>query len=308
VKLPGGVPFRLLPALLLAAVLPARGEPPRLTVEAIPERPRQGDVFLLVLRSDRPLDALTAVDGERRAPLVAAEGARVFRGLVGIDFESAAGSRAFSLEAVAGETKSAAPWRVDVRPGRFIVQKLSVDPKFVEVPEAERERVKADQALVAAVWKSPDEARHWTMPFVKPVPAPSQGNFGAKRVYNGQTRSRHAGLDLSAPTGTPVAASGAGRVALSQDLYFSGGTVILDHGGGLFTMYFHLSRRDAKEGEMVAAGARIGAVGATGRVTGPHLHWAARLHGARVNPAALLSLPSAETPAVKPRAKSLDID
>jgi murein DD-endopeptidase MepM/ murein hydrolase activator NlpD len=283
------MPLRFLPALLVAWTLSARGEPPRLTAEATPERPRQGGIVWLVVKSDRPLEALTAVDGERSAPLTPAPGGRAFRGLVGIDFESAAGSRAFSLEAVAGEEKSATPWRIVVRPGRFIVQKLGVDPKFVEVPEAERERVKADQALVAAVWKNPDEARHWTLPFVKPVQAPSQGNFGARRVYNGQARSRHAGLDLSAPMGAPVAASGTGRVALSADLYFSGGTVILDHGGGLFTMYFHLSRRDAREGEMVAAGARIGAVGATGRVTGPHLHWAARLHGARVNPAALLS-------------------
>ena len=116
-------------------------------------------------------------------------------------------------------------------------------------------------------------------------------NFGARRVFNGKTRSRHAGLDVAAPAGAPVVAAAGGRVALAGNFYFSGGSVVLDHGEGLFTMYFHLSRLDVKEGETVAAGQLLGAVGATGRATGPHLHWAARLGSARIDPAALLALP-----------------
>jgi murein DD-endopeptidase MepM/ murein hydrolase activator NlpD len=122
--------------------------------------------------------------------------------------------------------------------------------------------------------------------------AASNGNFGARRVYNGKTKSFHAGLDLGAKEGTAVAAAGDGRVVLAGDLYFSGGTVLLDHGAGLFTQYFHLSRIDVKEGDAVAKGARLGAAGHTGRATGPHLHWGAKLHAARVNPEDLLALPA----------------
>ena len=125
--------------------------------------------------------------------------------------------------------------------------------------------------------------------FARPV-AFEGSNFGSRRVYNGKTQSFHAGLDMPAPKGTPVAATADGRVALAGDPYFSGGTVLLDHGGGLFTMAMHLSRVDVKEGGVVAKGTIVGLVGATGRVTGPHLHWAARLNGARVNPEFLLRL------------------
>src|SRR5262249_43930345 len=99
------------------------------------------------------------------------------------------------------------------------------------------------------------------------------------------------GLDLAARQGQEVSAPAPARVALAEDLYFSGGTVILDHGAGLFTSYFHLSRIDVRAGDLVAEGARVGAVGATGRATGPHLHWSARIDGARVNPLGLLKLP-----------------
>jgi murein DD-endopeptidase MepM/ murein hydrolase activator NlpD len=149
---------------------------------------------------------------------------------------------------------------------------------------------------VNAAYRSAEPARRWTS-FAKPVAYPG-GNFGSRRVYNGKTTGFHAGLDMAAPKGTPVAAAADGRVALAGDLYFSGGTVLLDHGGGLFTQYMHLSRIDVKDGDVVARGTILGLVGATGRVTGPHLHWGARLNGARVNPEALVALPARAAPAV----------
>ena len=134
--------------------------------------------------------------------------------------------------------------------------------------------------------------RRWTGPFRLPVDAPvREKSFGSRRVLNGTPRSPHSGVDLAARQGQPVVAPAPGRVALAEDLYFSGGTVILDHGAGVFTSYFHLSKIDARIGELVAEGAGIGAVGATGRATGPHLHWSARVDGARVNPLGLLKLP-----------------
>jgi murein DD-endopeptidase MepM/ murein hydrolase activator NlpD len=276
------------PGLLGGAT--ARGKP-ALKIKATTRQPRQGDVVGFTAESDRPLASLTLVDEERHLGMERREGGTVFRGLLGFDFEGAAGPRTLEFAAMdeAG-SGGATPYAVRVRPGRFPVQKLSVDPRFVEVPEAERERVKAEQERVAAVWQKPDPARRFPGPFRFPVEARSQENFGARRVYNGESHSRHAGLDLSAPEGTPVLAPAPARVALTGDLYFSGGTVILDHGEGLFTMYFHLSRVDVKEGEIVDAGQPLGLVGHTGRATGPHLHWAARLNGARVDPRGLLKL------------------
>jgi murein DD-endopeptidase MepM/ murein hydrolase activator NlpD len=156
--------------------------------------------------------------------------------------------------------------------------------------------VKADQIRVAEAYGRGSAVRLFTS-FARPLKARTKGAFGARRVYNGTTTSFHAGLDLAAAEGTSVRAAGDGRVVLAGDLYFSGGTVLLDHGAGLFTQYFHLSRIDVKEGDDVTKGTRLGASGHTGRVTGPHLHWGAKLHGARVNPKDLLALPAWPLPA-----------
>jgi murein DD-endopeptidase MepM/ murein hydrolase activator NlpD len=114
-------------------------------------------------------------------------------------------------------------------------------------------------------------------------------NFGQRRILNGQPRSSHAGVDFASATGTLVRAAQCGRIALAENLFFSGGTVVIDHGLGLYTFYGHLSAILVKEGQRVQAGVPVGKVGATGRATGPHLHWSVRLNGARVNPLALVA-------------------
>ncbi|MEO8585969.1 MAG: M23 family metallopeptidase [Acidobacteriota bacterium] len=265
-------------SILLAAVL---------TATAAPRTLPQGGVAGIRVTSDAALTGLVLVDGERRIPLERDPSGRSFRGLFGLDLDAKVGTREVVVESPDGAARLALPLKV-IR-GAFRIQKLSVDPKYVEVPPAEQERVKADGARVNAAYRSAEASRRWSS-FARPV-AFEGANFGARRVYNGKTQSFHGGLDMPAPKGTPVAAAAAGRVALAGDLYFSGGTVLLDHGGGLFTQYMHLSRVDVKDGDIVAKGAILGLVGATGRVTGPHLHWAARLNGARVNPEAFLLLP-----------------
>ncbi len=278
--------------LLLAAVLSAVAAP-----KALP----QGGVAEIRVASDAPLAELALVDGDRRIPLERDPSGRVFRGLFGVDLDAKTGVREITVESADGTSRLALP--IKVLSGRFRVQKLSVDPKFVEVPPEERERVKADAERVSAAYRSAEAARRWSS-FMRPAPYPG-GNFGSRRVYNGKTTGVHAGLDVAAPKGTPVAASADGRVALAGDLYFSGGTVLLDHGDGLFTQYLHLSRIDVKDGDVVAKGTVVGLVGATGRVTGPHLHWAARLNGARVNPERLLALPAWPAPAGRAAAPGL---
>jgi murein DD-endopeptidase MepM/ murein hydrolase activator NlpD len=114
--------------------------------------------------------------------------------------------------------------------------------------------------------------------------------FGTRSIFNGQPRNAHGGADFLSPAGTAVHAPNAGRVLVARDLYYSGNTVIIDHGLGLFSMFAHLSAFDTREGDRVEAGAIVGRVGATGRVTGPHLHWAVRANGARVDPLSLLAV------------------
>lgn len=263
-----------------------------LTLVAAPRNLPQGGVSEIRVASDAPLAGLVLVDGERRVPLERDASGRAFGGLVGIDLDAKAGAREIVVESTDGTSRLVLP--LTVLRGRFRVQKLSVDPRFVEIPPEEVERVKADGVRVSAAYKSAEAARRWSS-FVRPV-AFEGGNFGSRRVYNGKTQSFHAGLDMPAPKGTRVAAAADGRVALAGDLYFSGGTVLLDHGGGLFTQYMHLSRVDVKDGDIVTKGMTLGLAGATGRVTGPHLHWGARWNGARVNPEALLKLPAWPAP------------
>lgn len=266
---------------------------PRLSATLSAPSVRQGGIAIATLTSDVPLSGARLLLGETVIAMEPAADARRFRALVGIDFESATGGRIlrFDGEASCGERGSISR-EVRVRSGRFAIEKLRVAPEYVEPPESERERIQREREEVARVWKSGDPERRWSGPFLLPVDAPiRRQSFGSRRVLNGEPRSAHAGLDLAAASGQPVRAPAPARVALAEDLYFSGGTVILDHGERLFTAYFHLSRIDVRAGETLAAGQAFAAVGATGRATGPHLHWSAKIAGARINPLGLLKLP-----------------
>jgi murein DD-endopeptidase MepM/ murein hydrolase activator NlpD len=173
-----------------------------------------------------------------------------------------------------------------------------VDDKYVSPPKSALERIARDKRESAAAF-----ARRTPYvdgpPFAPPLARlPEGGRFGARRIFNGQARSPHGGTDYRAATGTTVFAPASGTVAVSADHYFAGQSVYLDHGGGLVSMSFHLSERLVKQGDRVERGQPIGKVGATGRVTGPHLHFAVKLRGARVDPTLLLA-PLGELPTMR---------
>lgn len=294
-------------ALLFAARGPVRAEDPStprpapaLSVRASPEAGKPGALLFLTIRSSRPLASLRLTGAGGIARLEPDAARRVFRGLLGIDLDRAPGRLTLTFDGKERDGGAfSTPWTVRVAPAKFPVERLRVDPAQVEPPADALPRIEAERERVAAVWKAPDEPRRWTSAFELPVAGVSGGNFGVRRIYNGKERSRHNGVDYPAASGTPVTAPAPGRVALAEELYFSGGTVILDHGDGLFTSYFHLSRIDVAAGDLVETGARLGAVGATGRVTGPHLHWSARLEGARIDPRFLRNLAAWPLPGQK---------
>jgi murein DD-endopeptidase MepM/ murein hydrolase activator NlpD len=165
-----------------------------------------------------------------------------------------------------------------------------VDEGFVNPPPAVEARIQEEAAELGRIWTSSTPERLWEAPFVRPVPGQANSAFGTRSVFNGQPRSPHGGADLLSPSGTPIHAPNAGRAVLARDLYFTGNTVIIDHGLGVYSMLAHMSELSVGQGDVVKAGQVVGLVGATGRVTGPHLHWAMRVGGARVDPLSVLAL------------------
>jgi murein DD-endopeptidase MepM/ murein hydrolase activator NlpD len=182
-----------------------------------------------------------------------------------------------------------------VRVGRFDypVQRLTLPGHMVELSPEDLERVRRETREMARLWTS-EGPRRFGLPLGAPLdPLPAGGRFGHRRVINGRPRSPHGGADYSAAEGVPVLAAADGTVAMVADQFFGGNAVFIDHGDGLVTMYMHMSRVDVAEGGAVRRGERVGAVGSTGRATGPHLHFGARWRGARVDPALLLGDPKA---------------
>jgi murein DD-endopeptidase MepM/ murein hydrolase activator NlpD len=158
----------------------------------------------------------------------------------------------------------------------------------VNPPPEARERIDREAREFAELWKSRTPERLWRGPFVRPVPDPANSAFGTRSFYNGEPRSPHSGADFLSPEGRPIRAPAAGRVVIAGSRYFTGNTVVIDHGLGLYSMFAHLSSIAVAAGDAVEPGQIVGEVGATGRVTGAHLHWSVRLAGARVDPLSLL--------------------
>jgi murein DD-endopeptidase MepM/ murein hydrolase activator NlpD len=214
------------------------------------------------------------------------DGAGNFVALLGADLEAKPGIARLKVRNPAGAAREFA---VRIKQKAFKQESFNVAPALDQFTPALLERIRAEQERFARVYASSDPAPRWELPFVAPVPIEVTSPFGYRRIINGLPRAPHTGTDLRAAAGTEVVATNHGRVALTGEFYFSGKSVVLDHGAGLMTMYFHLSEINVEEGGLVRKGAVIGLSGMTGRVTGPHLHWAARAGAARVDPLELLA-------------------
>jgi len=218
-----------------------------------------------------------------------------WRAFIGIDLEQRPGDTRVTLRTAHDGTCTVPLF---VEPVAFPEEHLEVPQRFVDLSRRDQARAAREAGRLAALFRSVTGERLWLGPFRVPLEGvrPSS-SFGRRRILNGQPRSPHSGVDLGAPTGTVVHAMQRGRVVLNEDLFFSGRTVILDHGLGLFSLYGHLSESRVAPGRAVDAGEVVGLVGATGRVTAPHLHWAVRIGDARVDGLDLVRLTSASTPA-----------
>jgi murein DD-endopeptidase MepM/ murein hydrolase activator NlpD len=251
----------------------------------------QGEALELVLPHEPGLVAY-AEWGERRLPFV--RDADRWLTVIGVDLDTAPGEHALLVErdfGAAGLQSETGQLRVAAK--EFPTTQLTVEPGYVELSPENQERAAREARETAAIYATLTPERYWREPFAVPIPGATGGNnFGHRRIFNGQARDPHSGADLRATTGTPIFATNRGRVVLAKDLFFSGNAVFLDHGQGVYSVYLHLSEIRVEPGQMLERGELLGLAGATGRVTGPHLHWGVRVLDARVDPFSLLKLGS----------------
>ena len=214
--------------------------------------------------------------------------------LVGVPVEVGDSFR-ISIYRQRGDSTDTLVTTIPVRQGGYPNEVLAVAPKFVKPDSAAAARIQSEIARSREVSRrSLERARIWRGRFKLPRSSRITSRFGAARVFNGEVQSRHLGTDFAGAIGAPVLAAGSGVVALVADFYLAGRAIYIDHGAGLVTAYFHLSRAYVRKGQRVAIGQRIGAVGQSGRVTGPHLHWVARYGGISVDPMSLIPLDQLE--------------
>jgi murein DD-endopeptidase MepM/ murein hydrolase activator NlpD len=286
----------IMATILLASVFP---------VELLPSAPqalqgadgqysgKQGQVLLVRVPTATDRTDVTGRFLGRTVPFFPAPGDRAAGavGLLGIDMQDKPGMHELMVEVRERDAMRRLSYNVLVIKENYPVQHLTLPSEQVDLDDENLVRVKAEQEQVRTVLQGMSRDRLWDRPFLEPLQGEVAGAFGRTRIINGQARSPHNGEDITAPPGTPVVAMNDGVARLVVDHFFSGKGVFLDHGLGLYSMYFHLAEVLVQDGAIVKRGQAIGKVGATGRATGPHLHLGVRLNGARVNPYALVNLP-----------------
>ena len=295
-------PTALAAAALLAAMAgatasarqtapPARG-PLEITHSARAVVP--GEAVLLTFRAAGPITAVRGTAFGQPLSAYAGTSADTWHALAGIDLTVRPGRATIDVEArLADGSTLAASLPLKVGAKTFATRRLKVAPEFVTPPPAEQARIERERLLLSRILSAISPRRLWGDGFGSPADGEVISVFGVRSVFNNEARAPHRGIDFRGATGAPVRAPARGVVVLAEPLYFSGSTVVLDHGLGVFSMLAHLSRIDVKPGTVVVHGDVVGAVGATGRVTGPHLHWTLRVGPVAVDPLSVLAVAGA---------------
>lgn len=289
-------PLRLLVfcSLVVIPALPAAwaSDPSPLSIETIPPSVINGHVLLVEIdasRANAPVVGIQGRFGVNRIPVFRHPGnPGVYIGLIGIPYRSAAGPERLTIEWTdrGGYHRTEADFAVKI--GRFRSETLRVSPQKVQPGTEAIERIRTEKEAIRRVYARGHPMPLWRGAFRKPLDSPVTSPYGSRRLFNGQLKSYHSGVDFRASIGTPIPAANDGIVRMTRDLFFSGNHVIVDHGAGIFTNYSHLEEFRVRPGQHVLKGETIGLAGATGRVNGPHLHWGAKVHGVSVNPLALI--------------------
>jgi murein DD-endopeptidase MepM/ murein hydrolase activator NlpD len=247
-----------------------------------------GGVFIFPIQSlDRQAAPVVTLDGQR-AMVLRSEGRWV--AVVGLPLTEKPGHLTVTVRnGDAPETSVG----FDITDKHYVTQSLKVAPSKVDLSKEDEERVNREIPHIKAIMATFTDAPPVTLRLRQPIPGVRSSSYGMRRIFNNEPRNPHTGMDIAAPTGTPIKAPAAGRVIDTGDYFFNGNTVFIDHGEGMITMYCHLSEIDVKAGDSVTTGQVIAKVGATGRVTGPHLHFGVALNATFVDPALFLPPPAA---------------
>jgi murein DD-endopeptidase MepM/ murein hydrolase activator NlpD len=267
------VPALPLLGLMLIIHRPANAAEPVLPLEnAVP-----GGVKIIRLDSSGPAMPYVDTDGHRALVIQEAAG---WVAVIGIPLSAPLGTRQVIVHGAHGRQEI----DFSVVDKHYVTQTLKVAPGQVNLSAADLARVNEEKVRIDHVLRHWSEQPPESLRLPQPVPGPRSSSFGSRRIFNGESRNPHSGMDIAAPVGTAVHVPIAGTVVDTGEFFFNGNTVFIDHGRGLISMYCHLSAIDVKPGQRIAAGTRIGAVGMTGRATGPHLHWGLNLNRAWVDP------------------------
>ena len=281
----------LLPLFSFLNGRPARAlSPQRPLVTLSPEVVSVGSPVLIRVH----LDGVATIDGEwlgRKLEFFRGRDGRTWFALAGVDVEGAVGPSVLKISARLAQGGSHdLSLTVQIHAAHYRTSSLTVEPQFVTPGPEALKQIEADKQLKEKVFGASAVEPLWAGDFQAPVTAEPTDSFGTRRTFNGKLASIHKGMDFRAATGTPVKAGNSGVVVLARPLYYEGNFVVIDHGLGLYTLSMHLSRIDVQEGQRVATGDLLGLSGATGRATGPHLHWAIRWQDTYLDPAKLLRL------------------
>lgn len=263
----------------------ARAESDGLVAELSPPEVRDGSIALVSVKLPPYLEGQVVTGEFEGIALPFFKDGDAYHAVLGVPYDHKAGAAVVQVRIGEGEGARRLEVAFTVVPGTYASEVLKVHGSKVR-PQDPRAlaRIKREQAEIGEVYATVTPRKHWDGKFALPLDSAFTSRYGTRRVYNGVQKSAHLGLDFKAAVGTPIHASAPGRVVLSKDLFFTGNTVIVDHGYGVLTLYAHLSKLKARKGDLVKAGDLVGLAGMTGRVTGPHLHWMAIVHKQKVNP------------------------
>lgn len=271
----------------------------------IPQKVSQGRGFLITIQDNSTFSGKILWQ-KKEIPFRAEKNAESFaaRILLGMPIDAAAPQTLTLFINDEQFTQKITPLAVD-----WVTHKLTVAPKYVEPPKEVLDKIQKDRAATRKILATVSNVQNWKLPFTRPVKGTISGSFAARRIFNNVPRSPHLGTDMRGAVGTPILAMADGTVLFAEEQYYSGNAVWIDHGQGVLSMYGHLSKFSVKKGDTVKQGQKIGEVGATGRVTGPHLHLSLYIQGVavdavpffRTNPLEIIGGPTKEEPRPQPK-------
>ena len=283
--------WSLISILLFNSPLPPQQKNPSLRLSIPKEAHFQGEIVSVSASSRHPIQQIQASFADRKINFFPDAKRQLWTALVGIDIETKPGRH--DVRGTVGyqdQTTATFDESLEVLQKEFPEERVEVDEEYVTPSPENGKRAEAESKRLEALWKTSSPAKLWQGVFVQPARGKVTSPLGARRLLNDKPGSRHTGVDLAASEGTLVKSANRGQIVVADELFFSGNTVVIDHGLGLYTIYAHCSKLLVKEGQSVKKGQSIARVGSTGRTTGAHLHWGCRLNGSRVNALALTQL------------------